>query len=272
EMALLVTFVGWSLVLSLGAGGANYWLIFFILLALAGAMGAFVERTVIRPVEGAPALNAVIVTLGLFVMFRGIIAFIWAQGELPKGFPATPLGSHLKPVSAWIDHDLWGFAKITQHQFVVIIITAAVMIALYLLFNYTKLGLAMRATAHNPLASRLMRINVGRMLMLGWALAAMVGAVGGILVAPMLSLDLVMMLRVILFAFAAAVLGGLDSPPGAIVGGVIIGVVQNLASTYSFGPVFFGPELSMPIALLVLVVILLVRPTGIFGHKAVRRV
>ncbi len=268
EMALLVTFVGWSLFVA----DIPYWLVFFILLALAGAMGAFVERTVIRPVEGAPVLNAVIVTLGLFVIFRGIVAFIWAQGELPKGFPATPLGSHLKPVSAWINHDLWGFAKITQHQFVVIIITAAVMVALYLLFNYTKLGLAMRATAQNPLASRLMGINVGRMLMLGWALAAMVGAVGGILVAPMLSLDLVMMLRVILFAFAAAVLGGLDSPPGAIVGGVIIGVVQNLASTYSFGPVFFGPELSLPIALLVLVVILLVRPTGIFGRKAVRRV
>ncbi len=272
EMALFITFVGWSLVVALGAGGANYWLIFFILLALAGAMGAFVERTVIRPVEGAPVLNAVIVTLGVFVIFRGLTAFIWAQGELPKGFPATPLGSHLEPVSSWFNHDLWGFARITQHQFWVIVITAAVMGALYLLFNHTKLGLAMRATAQNPLASRLMGINVGRMLMLGWALATMVGAVGGILVAPILSLDLVMMLRVILFAFAAAVLGGLDSPPGAIVGGVIIGVVQNMASTYSFGPVFFGPELSLPIALLVLVVILLVRPTGIFGRKSVRRV
>jgi len=272
EMALFVTFVGWSLVLALGAGGANYWLIFFILLVLAGAMGAFVERTVIRPVEKAPVLNAVIVTLGLFVIFRGLTAFIWAQGELPKGFPATPLGSHLEPVSAWFNHDLWGFARITQHQFVVIVITAAVMVALYLLFSHTKLGLAMRATAQNPLASRLMGINVGRMLMLGWALATMVGAVGGILVAPILSLDLVTMLRVILFAFAAAVLGGLDSPPGAIVGGVIIGVVQNLASTYSFGPVFFGPELSLPFALLVLGLMLLIRPTGIFGRRAVRRV
>jgi branched-chain amino acid transport system permease protein len=271
EMALLVTFVGWSLFLALGSGGADYWLVFFILLALAGALGAFVERTVIRPVEGAPVLNAVIVTLGLFVIFRGLTAFIWAP-PLPKGFPATPLGSHLKPMSDWFNHDLWGFARITQHQFWVIIIAAAVMVALYLLFNHTKLGLAMRATAQNPLASRLMGINVGRMLMLGWALAAMVGAVGGILVAPILFLDLTMMLRVILFAFAAAILGGLDSPPGAIVGGVIIGVVQNLASTYSFGPVFFGPELSLPVALLVLVLILLVRPTGIFGRKAVRRV
>jgi branched-chain amino acid transport system permease protein len=271
EMALFVTFVGWSLFLSFLAD-INYFLVFFIVVALAGALGAFIERTVIRPVEGAPVLNAVIVTLGLFVIFRGLTAFIWAQGELPKGFPTTPLGSQLETVEDWINHDLWGFARITQHQFWVIVIAAAVMVALYLLFNHTKVGLAMRASAQNPLASRLMGINVGRMLMLGWALAAMVGAVGGMLVAPILSLDLVTMLRVILFAFAAAVLGGLDSPPGAMVGGAIIGVVQNVASTYSFGPVFFGPELSLPIALLVLVLILLVRPTGIFGRRAIRRV
>ncbi len=260
EMALFIAFVGWSLV----QANVDYWLMFFILLALAGALGAFIERTVIRPVEGAPVLNAVIVTLGLFVIFRGLTAFIWGRGGL-KGFPTIPFTSQLESV------DL-GFARITEHQLAVIIIAVAVMLALYLLFNHTKLGLAMRATAHNPLASRLMGINVGRMLMLGWALAAMVGAVGGILVAPILFLELTMMLRVILFAFAAAILGGLDSPPGAIVGGVIIGVVQNIAATYSFGPVFFGPELSLPIALLVLVLILLVRPTGLFGRKAVRRV
>jgi branched-chain amino acid transport system permease protein len=268
ELALLVTFVGWSLL----QADVNYWLMFFLVIALAGAMGAFIERTVIRPVEGAPVLNAVIVTLGLFVLFRGLTAFIWAQGELPKGFPATPLGSQLKPVSAWIDHDLWGFARITQHQFWVIIITVVIMIALYVLFSHTKMGLAMRATAQNPLASRLMGINVGRMLMLGWALASMVAAVGGMLVAPILFLDLTMMLRVILFAFAAAILGGLDSPPWAMVGGVTIGIVQNLASTYSVGPVFFGPELSLSVALFVLVLILLVRPTGLFGQRAVRRV
>ncbi len=260
EMALFIAFVGWSLV----QANVDYWLMFFILLALAGALGAFIERTVIRPVEGAPVLNAVIVTLGLFVIFRGLTAFIWGRGGL-KGFPTIPFTSQLESV------DL-GFARITEHQLAVIIIAVAVMLALYLLFNHTKLGLAMRATAQNPLASRLMGINVGRMLMLGWALAAMVGAVGGILVAPILFLELTMMLRVILFAFAAAILGGLDSPPGAIVGGVIIGVVQNIAATYSFGPVFFGPELSLPIALLVLVLILLVRPTGLFGRKAVRRV
>jgi branched-chain amino acid transport system permease protein len=261
EMALFVTFVGWSLI----QADVNYWIVFALVLALAGAIGALVERTVIRPVEGGPVLNPVIVTLGLFVIFNSLTAFIWAQGQLPKGFPATPLGSQLEVA------DL-GFARITQHQLMVLIIALAVMVALYLLFNHTKLGLAMRATAQNPVASRLMGINVGQMLMLGWVLSAMVGAVGGILVAPILFLDLVTMLRVILFAFAAAVLGGLDSPPGAMVGGLIIGIVQNVASTYSFGPVFFGPELSLPVALLVLVLILLVRPTGLFGRRAVRRV
>ena len=256
EMALLVTFVGWSLVLALGAGGADYWLIFFILLALAGAMGAFVERTLIRPVEGAPVLNAVIVTLGLFVIFRGLIAFIWAQGELPKGFPTTPLGSQLKPVSSWFNHDLWGFAKITQHQFVVIIITAAVMVALYLLFNHTKLGLAMRATAHNRLASRLMGINVGRMLMLGWGLSAAVGALAGMLIAPITFLYPGFMFGVLIFAFAAAVLGGLNSPLGAIVGGFIIGVGENLLGTYT-PEEWLGPEMKLPLILLILVLILL---------------
>ena len=261
EMALFATFAGWSLV----QAGVDYWLVFFAVLALAGLMGAFIERTVIRPVEGAPVLNVVIVTLGLFVILNSLSGFIWARGDLPKVFPTTPFGSELQGV------DL-GFAIISRHRIAVIIISVAVMGALYLLFNHTKLGLAMRATAHNPLASRLMGINVGRMLMLGWTLSAIVGAVGGILVAPIVFLDLTTMLRVILFAFAAAVLGGLDSPPGAMVGGVIIGVVQNLASTYSFGPIFFGPELSLPIALLVLVLILVVRPTGLFGRKAVRRV
>lgn len=261
EMALFVTFVGWSLVQS----GMEYWMVFFLVLALAGALGAFIERTVIRPVERAPVLNVVIVTLGLFTIFNSLSAFIWAQGELPKSFPATPIGSELETF------DL-GFATVSRHRVAVLVIAVGVMVVLYLIFNRTKLGLAMRGTAQNPTAARLMGINVGRMLMLGWALSAIVGAVGGMLVAPIIYLDTTTMLTVILYAFAAAVLGGLDSPPGAMVGGVTIGIVQNVLSTFSLGPVYFGPELSLPGALLVLVLVLLVRPTGIFGRAAVRRV
>lgn len=261
EMALFVTFCGWSMI----EAGYPYWAMFALVLLMAGALGAFIERTVIRPVEEAPVLNVVIVTLGLFVIFNSLTAFIWAQGELPKSFPATPIGSELDTF------DL-GFATLARHRIAVLIISVGVMLALYLLFNRTKLGLAMRATAQNPTASRLMGINVGNMLMFGWALSAIVGAVGGMLVAPIIFLDTTTMLRVLLFAFAAAVLGGLDSPPGAMAGGIIIGVVQNIVGTFALGPVFFGPELSLPVALLVLVLILLVRPTGLFGRRAVRRV
>ena len=261
EMALFVTFSGWSMI----EAGYPYWLMFILVLLMAGALGAFIERTVIRPVEQAPVLNVVIVTLGLFVIFNSLTAFIWAQGELPKSFPATPIGSELETF------DL-GFATLARHRVAVLIIATAVMLALYFVFNHTKLGLAMRGTAQNPTAARLMGINVGNMLMLGWVLSAIVGAVGGMLVAPILFLDTTTMFRVLLFAFAAAVLGGLDSPPGAIVGGFAIGIVQNVVGSFALGPVYFGPQLSLPVALLVLVIILLVRPTGIFGRKAARRV
>ncbi len=261
EMALFVTFVGWSLV----QADVDYWLVFVLVLALAGALGAFIERTVIRPVEEAPVLNVVVVTLGLFTIFNSLSAFIWAQGELPKSFPATPIGSELETFD-------FGLVTLPKHRVAVLIISVGVMAALYLLFNRTKLGLAMRATAQNPLAARLMGINVSNMLMLGWALSAIVGAVGGMMVAPIIFLDTTTMLRVLLFAFAAAVLGGLDSPVGAMVGGVLIGVTQNVVSSFALGPVFFGPELSLPVALLILVLILLVRPTGLFGRRAVRLV
>jgi branched-chain amino acid transport system permease protein len=261
EMALFVTFSGWSMI----EAGYPYWLMFVLVLLMAGALGAFIERTVIRPVEQAPVLNVVIVTLGLFVIFNSLTAFIWAQGELPKSFPATPIGSELETF------DL-GPVTLARHRVAVLIIAVGVMAALYLLFNRTKLGLAMRGTAQNPTAAKLMGINVGNMLMLGWALSAIVGAVGGMLVAPILFLDTTTMFRVLLFAFAAAVLGGLDSPPGAMVGGFAIGVIQNIVGSFALGPIFFGPELSLPVALLVLVAILLLRPTGIFGRKAVRKV
>ncbi len=261
EMALFVTFVGWSLV----QADVDYIFMFILVLALAGALGAFVELTVIRPVENAPVLNIVIVTLGLFTIFNSLALFIWGQGELPKSFPATPIGGELDT----FDFELF---TLRQHRFAIIIIACGVMMALYFLFNHTKLGLAMRATAHNQVAARLMGINVGRMLMLGWALASMAGAVGGMLVAPIIFLDGTTMFRVILYAFAAAVLGGLDSPPGAIVGGIAIGITDNIVRTFALGPIFIGPDLASAAALLILVAVLLIKPTGLFGHQAVRRV
>ncbi|HEY5625809.1 MAG TPA: branched-chain amino acid ABC transporter permease [Dehalococcoidia bacterium] len=257
EMAMFVTFPMWSLTLA----GFPPWTVIFIGIALGFALGGFIERTIIRPVEDKPPLSVVVVTLGLFVFLNAIATWIWAQGELPKVF-STPFEFN--------SVDL-GVARITTHSIGILVAALAIMGVLYLLFNHTKLGLGMRATAHNPGASRLMGINVGRMLMLGWALAGAVGGLVGMLVAPITFLFPSFMLAVLLYAFAAAVFGGLDSPPGAIVGGFFVGVTENLFGTYTPGDIF-GPEMKLPLTLLLLVIVLLFRPQGLFGHERTRRV
>jgi branched-chain amino acid transport system permease protein len=140
---------------------------------------------------------------------------------------------------------------------------------LYAFFNFTSLGLAMRAVAINPVASRLMGVRVGWMLALGWGLAAVLGAVAGMMTAPTVFLDPTMMLTVLIYAFAAAVLGGINSPVGAVVGGLLLGVIVNLLGRYVD---ILGAELRLPSALFVLLVVLLIRPQGLFGHVVVRRV
>jgi branched-chain amino acid transport system permease protein len=257
EMAMFATFPMWSLWLA----GWEPWQIILIGVALAAATGGFIERTVIRPVESAQPLAVVVVTLGLFVFLNSIASWIWAQGELPKTFP-TPFS---------FDSVDLGFARVSEHSLGILGIGLVIMALLYLLFNQTKLGLAMRATAQNPTASRLMGINVGRMLTLGWALAAAVGGLAGMLIAPITFLYPAFMLGVLLYAFAAAVLGGLDSPPGAIVGGFAVGVAENLFGVYTPQD-WLGAEMKLPMTLLLLVVVLLIRPAGLFGREHGRRV
>jgi len=221
-----------------------------------------VERVVIRPVEGKPILTIVVVTLGLFLVLNSVATWIWAQGELPKSFP-----SPLSLLDSW---DI-GFASIPEHRVLIFAIGVAAMVLLGLLFNYTKVGLAMRATAQNPLAAQLMGINVGNMLTLGWALSGALGGIAGALIAPVVTLHPAFMLPVLLYSFAAAVLGGLNSAPGAIIGGFIIGVAENLLGTYTPHAIL-GPEMSLPLVLMLLVAILLVRPTGLLGERTVRKV
>jgi branched-chain amino acid transport system permease protein len=148
----------------------------------------------------------------------------------------------------------------------ILAIALLMMIALFLLFNYTKLGLAMRATAQNPTASRLAGINVSRMLSLGWAISAAVGAVAGMLTAASLTLSVDMMFAILIFAFAGAVLGGLDSPAGAVIGGLLVGVIQALAGNY------ISTQVDVLIAFVVIVGVLVVRPTGLFGRRVLHRV
>jgi branched-chain amino acid transport system permease protein len=148
-------------------------------------------------------------------------------------------------------------------------VTLGIVVLLWFLFQFTKLGLALRAAAVNPTEARLVGVRVSWMLALGWGLAAVLGAVAGMLTAPTVGLDPQMMQPILIYAFAAAVLGGIDSPLGAVVGGLALGVLLNLIGVYVD---FVGSELKLPVALLVILVVLVVRPSGIFGRSEVQRV
>jgi branched-chain amino acid transport system permease protein len=254
EMAMFSTFIAWSFLTRM-----DFWPAFFLALLCSAFMGAMLERVVLRPVEEAPILNQVIVTLGLFTIFNSVA--LWRWGGVPKPFPSPEVfkGAPLE----------LGPATISRLNIGIFCMAVVIMAVLFLFLNYTKVGLAMRGTAQNAGAARLVGIRVGRMLTLGWMLSAAVGGVAGMLLAPILALQPSMMFGVLIFAFAAAVLGGLDSLPGAIVGGLTLGVAQNLAGTY-ISP--HTGSIDITIAFAVIIGVLLVRPTGLLGRQAVRRV
>jgi len=278
QMAMFTTFFAWMLldgsVLGHHIHPMQFWIAFTLTLVFASIMGALLERIVIRPVEGRPILTIVIVTLGLFAIFENLAT--WSWGGIPKAFPPPP-EIHVSGITFFGDGALdIGPTVISYHDLTIMLVAVGIMIALYAFFQYTPVGLAMRGTAQNSVAARLMGIRVGNMLTLGWALSALVGAVGGMLIAPLVLLQPPMMMGVLLYAFAAAVLGGMDSAPGAVVGGLILGIVENLVGTYTAKEYihvdWFGPELKLTAALLVIVLVLLVRPTGLFGRRTLRRV
>ena len=255
EMAMFSTYVAWQLY----AWGLPYWAMFAATLGLSFVGGIVIERVVIRPVERAPILTIVMVTIGLLVVLNGLAGWIWSP-EL-KSFPAPPQFPNES-------FDVAGVA-ISRQDLGVLAITLAAVAVVFAFFRYTKLGLAMRAAALNPDASRLMGVRVGWMLALGWGIAAMLGAISGMMVAPFAQLEPNMMLTWLIYAFAAAVLGGIESPLGAVVGGLSLGVGINLLSTYID---FITPEIQLPVALAILLLVLLFRPGGILGHVVVKRV
>ena len=252
EMAMFTTFVAWTLI----DRGLSFWPAFALTLAIAFVGGVAIERVVIRPVEGAPVLTVVIVTIGLALLLNGLASAIW--GSEVKSFRSAFSTRAL---------DVGGVAVSVQ-DVGVIAVSLALVVVLWLFFSFTKLGLALRAAAVNPDESRLVGIRVGWMLALGWGLAAVLGAVAGMLVAPTVFLEPNMMRAILLYAFAAAVLGGMDSPVGAVVGGLAFGVIQNLVETYVEA---IGATLRLPLALAILLLVLLVRPQGLFGRAAVGR-
>jgi branched-chain amino acid transport system permease protein len=252
EMAMFSTFIAWGLT-EAGIAVAPALAIAVVLSFLGGML---IERVLIRPVEGGDPLALVIVTLGLLILLNSAAGWIWGCNN--RSFPSL-FGDDSFEV---------GGVRIDVESIGIIILMLTVVGLIWLIFNRTKIGLAMRAVSINPESSRLSGIPVGRTLMVGWGLAAAVGALAGGLVAARLFLDVNFMGSVLIYSFAAATLGGFDSPLGAIVGGWIIGVTETLAGDY-IG--FIGSDLKILVPLAIILAVLMVRPSGLFGSPEVAR-
>lgn len=251
-MLMITTFIAYAVISS----GGSYVLGFIVALASGLAMGAVIERVLIRRVENAPPLNAVIVTLGLYTLLVAVAGMIW--GNSPKSFPAA---FSLRGYKVGGTRLLF-----TPNDTFIVLVVIGVALGLAVLFRFTTLGLQMRAAAFRPEVARLLGVRVGRMFTLGWAFAALVGAVAGVLVAPSVFLGPNSFDPILISGFVAAVLGGLDSPIGAVIGGLVLGVALSYVSGYE------GSALVPLAGLLILVAVLMVRPTGLFSATKERRV
>jgi branched-chain amino acid transport system permease protein len=254
ELAMATTYVAYQLI----QWGLSYWEAFFATLAIAFALGVVLELVLIRPVLHRSVIAAVIVTVGLFILIDGVVNWIW--GGAFKFMP-SPFGTKI--------YDVGGvsIARLYPGMFVVVIVSV---LLVWALFRFTKLGLGMRAAALRPAESALVGVRVEWMLAVGWGLAAVLGAVAGLVAEPsQFVLEPTLMQPILVYAFAAAVLGGLESPAGAVVGGLAIGVSLNLVVQYV--PAITS-ELQTPLAFAVILAVLLLKPSGLFGHREVRRV
>ncbi|GIU84240.1 MAG: branched-chain amino acid ABC transporter permease [Acidimicrobiales bacterium] len=258
EMATFSLFVTWQLT----DWGLPLWAALVVSMALSFVGGAFVERVLVRPVGDfrKNPLAIVIVTIGLLLALNAVAAFIWgSEGlKLPRLFP----------------ENRWEFGPVTVSATLVGVlgILGAEALGLWFVFMRTRIGLAMRAVASNPESARLCGIRIGTVLMFGWGLAAATGAVASlvrVITLPSLSFDANIMQFTLVYAFAAAILGGLDSPPGAVVGGLVVGVAESLSAGYVS---WIGPDLALVSAFALILVVLIVRPEGLFGEKKVVRV
>jgi branched-chain amino acid transport system permease protein len=236
EMAMFSTYVAWTLI----DAGMPYWATFFIVLAVSFAAGVVLERLVIRPAAGKSDLVVVVVFIGLLLIFNSLAGWVWTHTlkTFPSPFEAIP-----------------GSKYLTSHEIGAALITLIELALLYVFFRFTPLGLAMRAAAYNPASARLVGIRVDLMLALGWGFAAAIGAVAG------------MMMGILLYGFAGALLGGIDNPIGAVVGGFLVGMMENILGAY-----VIGTDLKLTVALVVIVAVLTVKPAGLFGKAIVSRV
>jgi len=251
-MGMMTTFIASSLL----NRGVSYWWAFVAVLAIGFVFGALVERILIRPLAGRSELNPVIVTIGLLIVLEGIAGAIY--GNSSRGFPAAYSQSGL----------VIGHTQIAFSHFDVFILVAVLvlMAAVLVLFRLTSLGLRMRASAFAAEISRLLGVRVGLLLTLGWALAGVAGALAGLLTAPTSSFGPYYMDLVLIYAFTAAVIGGLESPVGALLGGLVTGLCVSYVGGY------LGSGLEPLGALALLMVTLMARPEGIFARPPARQV
>jgi branched-chain amino acid transport system permease protein len=252
EMAMFSTFIAWQLI----QWGFPYWVAFVLTIGISFIAGVLIERIVLRPLHGQHVLAHVVAFIALLSIFNSTAGFIWDWTI--KSF-ASPFGSG----------QLFGQNLISPHDAGMMGVTIVMLVLLYLFFRHTRVGLSMRAAAANPESAQLAGIRVGWMTALGWGMAAAIGSVAGMLIAPVVFLEPNMMLSILLYGFAGAVVGGLTSPGGAVLGGFAVGVIENLAGTYI--PVV-GREMKLSIALCIIVAVLCVKPSGLFGRPVVTRV
>ena len=250
EMAMFSTYIAWSMI----NAGVPYWVAFLLTIVISFALGVLIQRYVLRPVRGQSVLSLVAVFIGLLFIFNSLAGWIFTYTikVFPSPFPsAPPFGQHY----------------VSSHELGAMAVTLVVLLLLFSFFRFTSLGLAMRAAAQNPESSRLVGIRVAWMLALGWGLAAAIGAIAGMMVAPIVYLDPNMMAGILLYAFAAALIGGIDNPGGAVLGGFLVGVLENV-----LGAFVIGNELKLSVALVLIVGVLVVKPSGLFGRVHVTRV
>lgn len=250
EMATFSTFIAWALINS----GWPYWGAFFATVAVSFLGGLLIQRTILKPVEKAPVLTNVIVFVGLLVIFNAVAGMIF--DHTIKSFP-SPF-----PKGTGIDSQFF-----SAHQFGSVAVMLVLLAALYGFFRFTPIGLAMRAAAQNPDSAKLVGVRVSWMLGVGWGLAAAIGAIAGMMIAPIVFLDPNMMSGILLYGFAAALLGGIDNAWGAVIGGFIVGILENILGAY-----VIGTELKLTVALILIVGTLTLKPDGLFGKAVVTRV
>lgn len=249
EMGMFSTYLAWAMI----NAGVPYWLAFFGTVLLSFTLGVVLERTIIRPMQHAPVLAVVVVFIGLAALLNSLAGFLF--GTTIQTFP-SPF-----PGEAW-QNDYVG-----PHELGVLLVTLIMVFLLYGFFRFTPLGLAMRAAAVNQTSSKLVGIRVGWMLALGWGLSSAIGAIAGMMVAPVVFLEPNMLAGVLTYAFASALVGGIDNPAGAVLGGFLVGVLENVLGAY-----VIGTELKLTFALALIVLVLIVKPSGLIGRVTVSRV